>query len=102
MFEFTFEMEDVSNDITVEGFEGGIENITKFLENVRKESWFKEGNLTEGVVTFFGGDSVNLSWKTIDMVFEGGDISQKETDYEVEVGVNHPSWSGVFGETEIV
>ena len=97
MFEFTFEMDDVSNEIYVEGFESGVENVRKLLEKVRNESWFKEGNKTEGIVQFFGGDTVDISWKTIDMVIEDGDIFQEEEEYEMSV-----EWDFVNGETEIV
>jgi len=102
MFEFTFEMDDVSDEVFVEGFEESIPKVQEFLKSIRSEPWFIQGNRTEGVLTFFGGDSVNLSWKSIDMIIEDGDIFQEEQDHEVEVGVNTPKWGNIFGFTEIV
>ena len=98
MFEFTFEMNDRDDEILVEGFDGMNNKIELFLQNVRKEPWFIQGNRTEGVITWFGGDSVNLTWKSIDL---DEDLFTTEQDHEVEVGVNHHTWSEVFGETEI-
>ena len=103
MFEFTFEMDDVSDDVFVEGFIGEVTpKIEEFLKSIRSEPWFIQGNRTEGVLTWFGGDSVNLTWKSIDMIIEDGDIFQEEQDHEVEVGVNTPKWGNIFGFTEIV
>jgi hypothetical protein len=101
MFEFTFEMDDISDDVFVEGFIGEVTpKIEEYLKSIRSEPWFIQGNKTEGVLTWFGGDSVNLSWKSITM---GDDWdTDQEVDHEVEIGVNTPKWSNIFGFTEIV
>jgi hypothetical protein len=100
MFEFTFEMDDVSDEVFVEGFEESIPKVQEFLKSIKSEPWFIQGNRTEGVLTFHGGDSVNLSWKSITM---GEDWdTDEEVDHEVEVGVNTPKWGNIFGFTEIV
>ena len=100
MFEFTFEMDDVSDEVFVEGFEESIPKVQEFLKSIKSEPWFIQGNRTEGVLTFYGGDSVNLSWKSITM---GEDWdTDEEVDHEVEVGVNTPKWGNIFGFTEIV
>lgn len=103
-FEYTFEMDDLSNEVYVEGGLGGddVVKVTEYLESILDEPWFVQGNKTEGTLTITGGDHIDLEWKSINMEIEDGDIFDDSTDHKVQVGVNTPKWSKIFGETEIV
>ena len=77
MLEFEFQMDDVSEDIYVEGeFTDTIteEHVLNVLHFVRNQEWFSEGNKTEGIVTFSKG-STEVMWNKVFMVItNSGDV----------------------------
>ena len=86
--EYTFEMDNQSNDIEITsgifGESVGMteEKLISFLSEIRQESWFNEGDRTEGVVTFKNLQSIEISYKTISMVVDedGVDCDEIEED----------------------
>ena len=88
-FEYTFEMDDQTSDIEITsgvlGDDGVMEGkLITFLSEIRKEHWFNEGNRTEGVLTFGSLQSIELSYKSINMVVDedGVDCDEiEETEY---------------------
>jgi hypothetical protein len=81
MNEFTFEMDDLSNEVYFELPEVQIlseDQVEMFFSKIRKTSWFVRGNRTEGLMTIFDLFNVSLDWKSITM---GSDW---DTDVEVE------------------
>jgi hypothetical protein len=91
-FEYTFEMDDQTSDIEITSGmlddEGVMEGkLITFLSEIRNEPWFNEGNRTEGVLTFGTIQSIELSYKTINMVVdeEGVDCDEIEEEDYVKV-----------------
>ena len=87
-FEYTFEMDDQTSDIEITSGllddEGVMEGkLIKFLSEIRNESWFNEGHRTEGVLTFGSLQSIELSYKTINMMVDEEGIDCDEIE-EVE------------------
>jgi hypothetical protein len=88
-FEYTFEMDDQTSDIEITSGmlddEGVMEGkLITFLSEIRKEHWFNEGHRTEGVLTFGTIQSIELSYKSINMVVDedGVDCDEiEEVDY---------------------
>jgi hypothetical protein len=81
--EYTFEIDDVSTDIEVMGEFTDIhteEYVKEVISEFRGTHWFNEGNRTEGVITF-EVDKITITWKTINMYTEDGDLFSEEEDY---------------------
>jgi hypothetical protein len=85
-FEYTFEMDNQSNDIEITsgifGEDMSEEKIISFLSEIRKESWFNEGDRTEGVVTFKNLQSIEISYKSISMVVDENGVDCDEIEEE--------------------
>jgi hypothetical protein len=77
MLEFEFQMDDISNDIYVEGeFTDNIteEHVLNILHFVRNQEWFSEGNKTEGIITLTE-ESTEVMWNKVFMVItDDGDV----------------------------
>lgn len=84
-----FYIDDVSDDVSVEGVSPisfFYPFVVSLVTKLREQSWFIEGNKTEGTLTFSHDKHINLVWRTIDMTPDlDDDVSD---DYEQNIIVN--------------
>lgn len=84
-----FYIDDVSDDISLEGIEESSEYydiVEGVVEKLRSQEWFIEGNKTKGTITFHSDYDISVQWKCMSMGTDWD--TDKEEEYFQDCIIN--------------